>query len=108
MKFMVFSIKYRSSDILLKKQKLHLSRSFCCNHISHCVNMVSLTSASRYITSASRYHPCYQSRSSMYNRGLIPWNSAELAEADPIVCVCTFDYVSCRWGKGHRANAVRL
>ena len=31
-------------------------------------------SASRYITSALRYHPCYQSRSSMYIRGLIPRN----------------------------------
>ena len=49
-----------------------------------CVNMVSLTSASRYITSALRYHPRCQSRSSMYIRGLIPRNSAELAEAVPI------------------------
>ena len=46
--------------------------------------MVSVTSASRYITSASRYHPRYQSRSSMYIRGLIPRNFAELAEAVPI------------------------
>ena len=43
--------------------------------------MVSVTSASRYITSASRYHPRYQSSSSMYIRGLIPRNFAELAEA---------------------------
>ena len=50
----------------------------------YCVNMVSVTSASRYITSASRYHPRYQSRSSMYIRGLIPRNFAELAEAVPI------------------------
>ena len=42
--------------------------------------MVSVTSASRYITSAPRYHPRYQSRSSMYIRGLIPRNFAELAE----------------------------
>ena len=41
------------SDILLKKN--HLSRLFCCNHTCHCVNMASVTSASRYITSASRY-----------------------------------------------------
>ena len=27
-----FSIKYRYSNILLKKHKLHLSRVFCCNH----------------------------------------------------------------------------
>ena len=86
MKFMFFSIKYRYSDILLKKQqhKLHLSRLFCCNHTCYCVNMVSLTSASRYITSASCYHPRYQSRSSMYIRGLIPRNYAELAKAVPI------------------------
>ena len=45
--------------------------------------MVSVTSASRYITSASRYHPRYQSRSSMFNRGLIPRNFAELTEAVP-------------------------
>ena len=36
--------------------------------------------ALRYATSASRY----QSRSSMYIRGLIPRNSTELAEAIPI------------------------
>ena len=43
MKSMFFSIKYRYSDILLKKKhKLHLSRLFCCNHIFNCVNMVSV------------------------------------------------------------------
>ena len=47
--------------------------------------MVSETSASRYKTSASRYHPRYQSRSSMYIRGLILRNFAELDEAVPIV-----------------------
>ena len=46
--------------------------------------MVSVTSASRYIMSASRYHPRFPSRSSMYIRGLIPQNLAELAEAVPI------------------------
>ena len=81
----VFSIKYRYSDIPLKKpHKLHLSRLFSCNHTCCCVNMVSMTSASRYIKAASRYHPRYQSRSSMYIRGLIPRNFAELAEAVPI------------------------
>ena len=70
----VFSIKFRYSDILLKKHKLHLSRFFSCNHTYYCVNEVSVSSASRYITSASRYHPRYQSRSSMYIRGLIPRN----------------------------------
>ena len=72
MKCMYCSIKYRYSDILLKKHKLHLNRLFCCNHICYCVIMVSVTSASRYITSASCYHPRYQSRSSMYFRGFIP------------------------------------
>ena len=33
-----------------KKHKLHLSRSFCCNHTCYCVNMVSVTSAPHYIT----------------------------------------------------------
>ena len=42
--------------------------------------MVSATPASRYVTSSSRY----QSRSSMYIRGLIPRISTELAEAVPI------------------------
>ena len=46
--------------------------------------MASVMSASCYITSVSHYHPPYQSRSSMYIRGLIPWNIAELAEAVPI------------------------
>ena len=82
--FNVFSIKYRYSDILLKKHKLNLSRLFCCNRTCYCVSMVYLMSASRYITSATRYHPRYQSRSSMYIRGLIPRNFAELAEAVPI------------------------
>ena len=80
----MFSIKYRYSVILLKKKqhthKLHLSCLICCNHIC----MVSVTSASRYITPASRYQPRYQSSSSMYIRGLIPRNFAELAEAVPI------------------------
>ena len=43
--------------------------------------MVSVTSASLYITSASLKHLHYQSRSSMYIRGLIPQNFAEYAEA---------------------------
>ena len=80
----VFSIKYRYCNILLKKHKLHLSHSFRCNHICYCVNMVSVTSAYFYIMSASRYYPRYQSRSSMYIRGLIPRNFAKLAEAVPI------------------------
>ena len=85
MKFMYFSIKYRYSDILLKKKqqhKLHLNSLFCCT--CYCVNRVSVTSASNYITSVLCYHPCYQRRSSMYIRGLIPRNFAELDEVVPI------------------------
>ena len=37
------------------------------------------------VTSALRYHPRDQRRSSMYIRGLIPRNFAELAEAVSIV-----------------------
>ena len=33
-----------------KKHELHLNHLFCCNHFCYCVNMVSVTSASRYIT----------------------------------------------------------
>ena len=84
MKFMYFSIKYRYSDILLKNINFIYNRLFCCDHTCYCVNMVSVTSASRYITSTSRYHTRYQSRSSMYICGLIPRNFAELAEAVPI------------------------
>ena len=76
---------HRYSDILLKKKyKLHLSHLFCCNHTCYCVNMVSVTSVSRYLKSVSRYHPNYQ-RSSMFIRGLIPLNISEFAEAVPIV-----------------------
>ena len=42
--------------------------------------MAAVILASRYVTSASRY----QSRSSMYTRGLIPRNSTTLAKAVPI------------------------
>ena len=62
--------------------------------------MVSMTTASRYITSASRYKPRYQSNFSMYLRGLIPWNFAELAEAVPIEIFYTkmnsLVFVKCR------------
>ena len=69
MKLMYFSIKYHYSDILLKKENSFIyNYSFHHNHTCYCVDMVSVTSASRYVTSASRY----QSRSSMYIRGLIP------------------------------------
>ena len=75
----VFSIKYRYSDVLLKKYKLHLIKPFVLlqSHLL-CFNTVS-------VTSVSRYHPRYQSRSSMYIHGLIPRNFAELAEAVSIV-----------------------
>ena len=75
MKFIYFSIKYRYSDILLAKHKFHLNNPlFCCKHTCYCVNMVS-------VMSASCYDPRYQSRSSMYIRGLIQLNFAELNEA---------------------------
>ena len=87
---------------ILKKHKLHLNRLFYCNHICYCVNMVSVTSTSRYITSASRYHPRYQSRSSMYVRGLIPRNFAELVETVPIgsppaYCCIYIQLMNYRW-----------
>ena len=47
----------------LKKINFIYSCLLCFNHTCYCVNMVSVTSASRYITPATRYHPCYQSRS---------------------------------------------
>ena len=56
--------------------------------------MVSVTSTSRYITSASRYHSRYRSRSSMYIRGLIPRNFAELDEAVPIGLSSITDFVN--------------
>ena len=80
MNFM-FSIKYRYRKY---KHKIHLSYLFCCNHTCYCVNMFSVMSVSRNLTSASHYHLRYQSRFSMYIRGLIPQNFAELAEAVPI------------------------
>ena len=45
------------------------------------------------VTSASRFHPHYQSRSSMYIRGLIQLNFAELAEAVPIATTCVNVYL---------------
>ena len=54
---------------------------FCCNRTCHCVYMVSVTWASRYIMSVSRYHTRYQSRSMMYTHGLIPRDFAKSAEA---------------------------
>ena len=81
---MYFSIKYRYSDILLKKKHNNIDfiyyHSFWCNHTCYCVCMAFVTSASRYVTSASHY----QSRTTMYIRGLISRTSRELAEAVPI------------------------
>ena len=79
---MYFSKKYRYSDTFLKKLSIKYrylkeqninfiyNRLFCCHHSYYCVGMVSVMSASRYVTSASRY----QSKSSMFIRGLIPRN----------------------------------
>ena len=81
-KFIFLFNKYIERYFIEKKtHKLHLSHLLCCNYTCYCVNMVSVTSASRYIMSASRFHPRYQSRSSMYIRGLSPPYFAELAEA---------------------------
>ena len=60
--------------------------------------MVLVTSSSRYVTSASRY----QSRSSMYIRGLIPWNSTELAESVPI------DVGMCLQGDSYQPAHLRI
>ena len=76
---------FKKISLYHNKHKLDLSRMFCCNHTSYCVNMVSVTSASGYTTLASCYHPRYQIRSSMFIRSLNPRNFAELAEAVPIV-----------------------
>ena len=86
MKFVYLSIKYRI-NILRKKNinfisnRLYLLQS----HFFYCVGIVSVTPASRYVTSASRY----QSRSSMYIRGLIPRNSTEKDEAVSIGILST-------------------
>ena len=83
-----FSIEYRYTDILFKK---HTQLDFICGILCivvtvylaaiqltiYCIGMVSVTTESRYVTSTSRY----QSRSSMYIRGLITRNSMALAEA---------------------------
>ena len=50
-----FSMKYPYSDILLKNINFIYNRLFCCNHTCYCVGMGSVTSVSRYVTSASRY-----------------------------------------------------
>ena len=87
MKFMYFSIKYCYSDILLKKtyKTSFITIFLLLSHLFlYCIDMVFVTSASCYLMSASCYHPHYRSKSSMYIRGLIPWNFAEWAEAVPI------------------------
>ena len=49
------------------------------------LGMVFVTSSSHYVASASRY----ESRSSIFTRGLIPRNSTELAEVVPIAQIKT-------------------
>ena len=61
----------------LKNINVIYNRLFCCNHTCNCVDMLSVTSVSRYETSALRF----QTRSLMYIRGLIPRNSTELAKS---------------------------
>ena len=71
--------------------------------------MVAVTPASHYITTASHHHPHYQIRSSMYIRGLIPRNVAELAEAVPIVQRCApCDHATSSSGVEHRIYILAL
>ena len=85
----IFSIRYSYSDILLEKHIYFIygilwivvTACFAAIELTiDCICMVSVTSASCYVTPTSRY----QSRPSMYIRGLISQNSMELAEAVPI------------------------
>ena len=69
MNFMYFSIKYRYSIEKININFIY-NRLFCCNHTCYSVCMFSVTSVSRYVTQASRY----ESRPSMFIRGLIPRN----------------------------------
>ena len=50
--------------------------------------MVSVASASCYMTSVSSYHPRYQSRSSMYIRGLIPQMAVPILNIIWPLCLC--------------------
>ena len=83
MQFMYFSINYRYSDILLKKQqhKLHLYPFILLqSHLLLCFYGfcdVSVTLCNVSVT-------LYQNWCSMYIRGLIPRNFTEVAEAVPI------------------------
>ena len=77
----MFFNKISLSRYFIEKHKLLISPFVLLQYTSYYVNMVSVTSAARYITSASSYHPRYQSKSSMYIRCLIPRNLAELVEA---------------------------
>ena len=75
----IFSIKYQHSDILLKNNFIYKRFVLLQSHLLLCWHGFCDVSVT-YVTPASRY----QSRSSMYVRGLIPGNSRELAEAVPI------------------------
>ena len=81
MKCMYFSIKYRYSDILLKKPiNFILTVYYAAITPFIVLTWFHVKLEVRYITSASHYHPGYQSRSLMYIRGLIPRNITEVAE----------------------------
>ena len=73
MKFMYF---------IEKKTSFIYNHLFCCNPTYYYFGMFSVASTLRYVTSASRF----QSRSSVYIRGLIPRNLSV-----PIVCVVLVD-----------------
>ena len=86
MKLMFFSI----AIFYWKDNNNNHNISFIYNRLytCYCVCMVFATSALRYVTPASRY----QSRSSMYIQGLIPWNTTKLAKAvqidnDTVACI---------------------
>ena len=83
MKFIFFN-KISIERYFIEKNITSFNSFFCFNHTCYCANVDSVTSASGYLTPASRYHLRYQSRSSMYIRGLVPRNFEELAEAVPI------------------------
>ena len=68
--------KYNKQYIVVRSQYVPLILQYIAIRFWHIVTAL--------VTSALRYHPCYQSRSSMYIRGLNPWNLAESAKAVPI------------------------
>ena len=73
-----FQIKYRLTSFIASCGMLN--RLLRCNRTCYCIGMVSVMSTLRYLTSASRY----QSRASIYMRGLIPRILAEAVPIEPV------------------------